>query len=408
MGEGRGPAKSAPVKEVDALKRRISARRRQSSDVRLKQELAKQPQESTVDARWDHEMINMKRLDLEGEPFPWGVSVAYSLTPCVVGLVVLTLTGSAWNELGALVLWHIWSWHIAVYPAPVWTYRGAITSALTLFGGVLSMQQLSNKLIRTQYVMATVMFVSGRGNVLVNDSYFRHMPLSFRGAYLFSFLDLGKARYYKSLDEYNESKADLKLRLVLSTLGCCVTAAILVAMKAMQPQSYVLEIFWEPVKVLLGSVNFILGIYLGDAIYTIPLFAFAQSPLKTLKAQPLMIRPWRSETIKEWWGARFDTGMQSVLYNNAYRPTRKMGLGRGVAMMATFILSGLIHLPLIFELGAGGRELAMMFSFFIVQAFYVGLEDSLNWGPSTTRTLALLYLSAPLFTYPVMARQGFS
>jgi hypothetical protein len=357
----------------------------------------------------DNELMDMPRVALRAAP-PLAIGLAYSVTPCLVGFLVLRATGSGWDELLLLALWHIWAWHIAAWPAPMSTLRGALTSAVTLIFGVMSMHKMGNNLIRAQYVMATIMFVAGRGNVLVNDAYLRSLPLGFRGAYLFCFLDLGKATYFESAAECKRGWQSVRMRMLMSALGCASTVALLALVHTywQTGDSVIAFAAREAVKVSAGSLNFILGIYFADALYSVPVFAFAPSPVLTLKPQPLMIRPWRSQTIREWWSKRFDTGMQSVLYYNAYRPVRKVGLSRGVAMFSTFILSGLIHCPLIFELGASTRDLAMMFAFFLVQGLYVAIEDLMKWGPNRLRTFCLLFASAPLFTFPVINRMGFN
>ena len=354
----------------------------------------------------DYELINLGRVQLKETP-PFAIGIAYSFTPFVFGVFLLLVTGSPIDEVAGLLVWHVWVWYTAYSPKPMWQVAGAIQSFITLVGGVMLTHRLSNRWIRVQYVMATVMFASGRGNVLANDLYLSSLPLSFRGAYVFSFLDLGKARYYRDLNEVNQQKQENIKTLVVSVLGMLLTLAGVAILDMYDPTGLLEQSVIQLCKIACGAFNFMFFIYVGDIVYQIPILYMSPSPELTLKPQPLMINPFRSKTVSEFWSSRWDTGMQSVLYSNAYRPVRKLGFSRGTAMFATFALSGAIHCPLVTELEGPMRDTALMFSFFIAQACIIALESKLKLPPSTTRTLIMCSLPAPLFVVPFLALLGY-
>jgi hypothetical protein len=357
----------------------------------------------------DHELINLPRVHLREEP-SLRIGLVLTVLPLVGGCIMFALTpGARWWEPALLLAWTLYAVHTCVWPAPVWTLRGAVTSFTTLVLWSMALHQFSSRLIRLQFVMANQMFVWSRGNVLHHDAYLRSLPLGFRFAYMFQFLDLGKARYFVDEQELRRGvRAVTRMGVAAFVTMCgCVALLWLLAHRCPCEPWGALWLAREWAKVVLGSLFFISGIYLGDACYQLPLLCFAPSPQLTLRAQPLMIRPWRSRSVREWWSARFDTGMQSVLYNNAYRPMRKLGGSKAAAMLATFAFSGLIHLPIITELGGPSTDMVKMFCFFIVQAGLVALEDVLRLGPSRARTLTLLMLTSPLFTHPIISLMGF-
>ncbi len=299
----------------------------------------------------DHELINLPRIHLREEP-SLRIGLMLTVLPWVGGCVMFALTpGARWWEPLLLAAWTVYAVHTCVWPAPVWTLRGAVTSFTTLVLWSMALHQFSSRLIRLQFVMANQMFVWSRGNVLHHDAYLRSLPLGFRLAYMFQFLDLGKARYFvDELELRRGVRAVTRMGAASAAAMCgCVALLWLLAHRCPCEPWGAAWLAREWAKVLLGSLFFASGIYLGDACYQLPLLCFAPSPRLTLRAQPLMIRPWRSRSVREWWSARFDTGMQSVLYNNAYRPMRKLGGSRAAAMLATFAFSGLIHMPIIYE-----------------------------------------------------------
>eukprot|EP00516_Mucochytrium_quahogii_P011045 CAMPEP_0203785098 /NCGR_PEP_ID=MMETSP0100_2-20121128/835_1 /ASSEMBLY_ACC=CAM_ASM_000210 /TAXON_ID=96639 /ORGANISM=" , Strain NY0313808BC1" /LENGTH=128 /DNA_ID=CAMNT_0050687157 /DNA_START=828 /DNA_END=1214 /DNA_ORIENTATION=+ len=126
----------------------------------------------------------------------------------------------------------------------------------------------------------------------------------------------------------------------------------------------------------------------------------------TLYPRPLMINPWKSTSLREFWGARWDTGVQAAIVNNSYRPIRKLGFSRGLAMFGTFAFSGLIHCAGLWELGSNQYDLALMFLYFMVQGAMVALEIWFDAKPNNFRTMLLLFMSGPLFVFPVLNRMG--
>ena len=89
--------------------------------------------------------------------------------------------------------------------------------------------------------------------------------------------------------------------------------------------------------------------------------------------------PVRSISLKEFWGRRWDTVLQSLLKDYVYVPLRKSyGFSRASAGFATFFCSGLGHtLPIANGLG----DLKMMFAMLL----YFVVEFALLWAQEALR-----------------------
>ena len=71
-----------------------------------------------------------------------------------------------------------------------------------------------------------------------------------------------------------------------------------------------------------------------------------------VNAQPLMDHPLRSRSIGEFWGRRWNTAFHELAHRLAFRPLSRI-VGAPVAMLAGFVISGLIH-DLVISVPAGG------------------------------------------------------
>ena len=128
----------------------------------------------------------------------------------------------------------------------------------------------------------------------------------------------------------------------------------------------------------------------------------------------LMEDPVRSMSLKEFWGRRWDTVLQSLLKDYVYVPLRKShGFSRAAAGFTTFFCSGLGHtLPIANGLG----DLKMMFAmllYFVVEFVLLWVQEALSRGGGRVKpviptmlaqaiTLVLVLLPAPLFLIPAL------
>ena len=128
----------------------------------------------------------------------------------------------------------------------------------------------------------------------------------------------------------------------------------------------------------------------------------------------LMEDPVRSISLKEFWGRRWDTVLQSLLKDYVYVPLRKSyGFSRTWAGFATFFCSGLGHtLPIANGLG----DLKMMFAmllYFVVEFALLWVQEALSRSDGRAKpgmptiiaqgiTLLLVLIPAPLFLIPAL------
>ena len=140
-----------------------------------------------------------------------------------------------------------------------------------------------------------------------------------------------------------------------------------------------------------------------------------------LAVEPAMDAPWRSRTLREFWGRRWDRPMQRLLAATAFPVGRRCG-GPAVGVAATFALSAAIHCMGIMASGnVSARSGLAMGAFFALQAVFVLAEAAIGWEPSSRRqvisntssstgrqllTLALVIGSAPLFVLPLLEMVG--
>ena len=128
--------------------------------------------------------------------------------------------------------------------------------------------------------------------------------------------------------------------------------------------------------------------------------------LAGIAADPAMDAPYRSTSFGEFWGRRWDSAMQSILFAAAYRPARALGAPRAVAVLATFVLSAAVHTAGVAAGGASTAQCASMFAFFVAQAGFVVLEAAAGAPAGRLMTMGCLLLSAPLFAAPLLSVCG--
>jgi len=121
---------------------------------------------------------------------------------------------------------------------------------------------------------------------------------------------------------------------------------------------------------------------------------------------PLMQSPWRSASVTEFWGKRWNIFASEKLF----RPYCFAPFARhspALALFAPFALSALGHALAAF-VALGNWTLALLFgAFFLVQPLPIIAERRLavrRWHPAAARiwTLAALAITAPLFVEPLL------
>jgi alginate O-acetyltransferase complex protein AlgI len=111
--------------------------------------------------------------------------------------------------------------------------------------------------------------------------------------------------------------------------------------------------------------------------------------------RPLFRAPLRSQSLAEFWGQRWNAAFTELLTLAIYRPLRR--LGPGVATLAVFFMSGLIHEAAISVPVRVGYGLPTLY--FILHGCLVLLERRLGIG-GRAWTLAWLALPLPMLFHP--------
>lgn len=92
-----------------------------------------------------------------------------------------------------------------------------------------------------------------------------------------------------------------------------------------------------------------------------------------VEAKPIMAVPFRSTSLSEFWGNRWNLGFRQLAHDLIFLPLQKR-LGAGGAGFLVFIVSGLIHESVISLPARGGYGFPT--SYFVLQGLGVALERS--------------------------------
>ena len=119
------------------------------------------------------------------------------------------------------------------------------------------------------------------------------------------------------------------------------------------------------------------------------------------RMEPIMDDYYKSRTIAEFWGVRWNLPIQDVLFHGIFK-TWRPSVGASVAKVLVFVVSALGHCYFLFVAKAEWRLIAAMFSYFIVQLPLLKIEETFKckgmlW---TFGTQALLI---PLFVEPILS-----
>ena len=139
--------------------------------------------------------------------------------------------------------------------------------------------------------------------------------------------------------------------------------------------------------------------------------AFATTLITRRHCVMLMDNPmFESASPSEFWGRRWNSLIHTCLKNGVYKPVRKLGGPKELAVLGSFFASGLFHewiLPVVIperKLQSGTTSL-----FFVWQAILISLEYSIgHWGivskianmlPKPARTALVILSGVPLGHY---------
>lgn len=136
---------------------------------------------------------------------------------------------------------------------------------------------------------------------------------------------------------------------------------------------------------------------------------------------PLMREPWRADSLQAFWGKQWNTVIEAHLSEYVYRPLRKGGVSRALAVVGCFLCSGLVHAYPYVLAGGTMPGATSIILYFLVQAFLLGIESAsmhkdrdakgsvtvINDNVINTagwiRTMLAVALPSPLVTLPFAA-----
>jgi len=176
--------------------------------------------------------------------------------------------------------------------------------------------------------------------------------------------------------------------------GAGATAASIVALQWVHrevPQSGARQ----ATLLLLAGIYFVASVYTVDAFYRTLLLPTGYDVPGTNQ------RPWRARTVSEFWGRRWNSGIQHLLRDSVYVPLAAAGCPRGTAVLATFAASAGLHVYPMYMVGVRAGVCASVLLFFLVQALLMLAERSTRVSGLPWVT-ACLCTTLPLFMQPLL------
>lgn len=159
-----------------------------------------------------------------------------------------------------------------------------------------------------------------------------------------------------------------------------------------------LPLGWIAARWVLGAAFFYNAMVCVDGLYNAPLLLALG-----IEVDAIMDRPWASASLADFWSRRWDKAVQNMLVAVSYRPLRKLGCSRGVAVAGCFVASGLLHL---YGIVLGGLfswvPCLSMLGFFVVQPMLLCVEAA----RSGRNFFWALIASSPFFMEPFLAVLG--
>jgi hypothetical protein len=123
--------------------------------------------------------------------------------------------------------------------------------------------------------------------------------------------------------------------------------------------------------------SIVLGLCAMSALFVLDAFFRGLWLAAGVRLRSTMNSPWRSTSVSEFWGSRWDRFVRDMLSDLAFKPLRQRGIAREWAVLATFSASAFLHaFPLLATGGAGSAfQAAGVVAYFWLQALAVAVES---------------------------------
>lgn len=266
--------------------------------------------------------------------------------------------------------------------------------ALSLCSAVYALRSFgTSELGQFVFRMATVMRVLRIIEVVKDrQEFFEKKGTAYTMKFAFLYHDLRKARRF--VDE-EERAREVKRAVVDVGRAGLGMGAMVVLLKLVEDGLKSSSIGVKVVvKTVLGMLRFAYGVFLAEAGYRLHLSVFG------VKAPVCFDEPWKSTTVAEFWGKRWNLAIAGQLRNVFFKPLAEAGQ-RGMGEVAVFWGSAALHMIPIVTLGGSTRAVVTTSLFFIMQPVLIAIEKQCKFS-SVMWVQFALWSTAPLFALPLL------
>ena len=148
-----------------------------------------------------------------------------------------------------------------------------------------------------------------------------------------------------------------------------------------------------PAIYVISTFRFYFFILMVEAGYRFHLCKFG------IRAPVCFNQPWKSETISEFWGQRWNLAIAQQLRNIFFKPLAEAG-HRRIGELSVFLASSCLHMIPIVSLEGSRKSVVSTALFFILQPLIISMEKQFQLkGPLWVH--AAFWSTAPLFVLPL-------
>lgn len=195
------------------------------------------------------------------------------------------------------------------------------------------------------------------------------------------------------MDNAEELRAYCKMYAIRALQGVSLCTASQLLLVSDIPATVLPALLVRPWQWMLSMAFFYNSLLMLDVAFAFPL-ALANG----VRLAPMMVDPFRSTSLQDFWANRWDRAIQTLLKDCGYIPLRKLGFSRGVAVMGTFVVSAFLHT---YGIMCGGiydlRVCGSMMAFFCLQPVLMKFEQMTGFK----HPVLLLVVASVLFVEPI-------
>jgi len=241
------------------------------------------------------------------------------------------------------------------------------------------------KYFRFLFGMATVMRVLRVIEVLNDPEHFATRGDMYTIKYCFLYHDLRRASCFDTEQEQESAEHRSIHDLIFNAMGIILTSMVLRIKLVLRHRLLI---------AIASMLRFYSFISLAEAGYRLHLNKFG------IRAPVCFDEPWRSQTVGEFWGKRWNLAIAQQLRNVVFKPVSNYTGNRKLGELAIFAASSALHMIPVVSLGGSQRAIASTAVFFLIQPGLIAFEKSFHLKGVPWVHLAL-WSCAPLFSLPL-------